>query len=335
MGAVYLAARADDEFQKQVAIKIVAAPLGDEDLLRRFRRERQILAELEHPQIARLLDGGTTEEGLPYLVMEYVDGVRIDEYCRTNRLPIDDRLRLFLRVCDAVQFAHNNLVIHRDLKPGNILVTSDGQPRLLDFGIASLVTADNDTPTATRTVAAMTPEYASPEQMRNERVTAGSDVYSLGVVLYELVAGVPAHDLSGKRPDEVYRIVTEEAPVAPSVAAGRAGRHALARQLRGDIDAIVSVALRKEPQRRYASVALLAEDVRRTLEGLPVVARGESLSYRARTFVRRHRVGVAAAAAIALSLVAGIVATTMQARVAEEQRREAESQRVRAERRFD
>ena len=335
MGAVYLAARADDEFQKQVAIKIVAAPLGDEDLLRRFRRERQILAELEHPQIARLLDGGTTEEGLPYLVMEYVDGVRIDDYCRTNRLSIDDRLRLFLRVCDAVQFAHNNLVIHRDLKPGNILVTADGQPRLLDFGIASLVTADNDTPTATRTVAAMTPEYASPEQLRNERVTAGSDVYSLGVVLYELVAGVPAHDLSGKRPDEVYRIVTEEAAVAPSVAAGRAGRHALARQLRGDIDAIVSVALRKEPQRRYASVALLAEDVRRTLEGLPVVARGESLSYRARTFVRRHRVGVAAAAAIVLSLVAGIVATTLQARVAEEQRREAESQRVRAERRFD
>ena len=334
MGAVYLAARADDEFQKQVAIKIVAAPLGDEDLLRRFRRERQILAELEHPQIARLLDGGTTEEGLPYLVMEYVDGVRIDEYCRTNRLSIDDRLRLFLRVCDAVQFAHNSLVIHRDLKPGNILVTADGQPRLLDFGIASLVTADNDTPTATRTVAAMTPEYASPEQIRNERVTAGSDVYSLGVILYELLAGVPAHDLSGKRPDEVYRIVTEEAPVAPSVAAGHTGRHALARHLRGDLDAIVSVALRKEPRRRYASVALLAEDVRRTLEGLPVVARGESLSYRARTFVRRHRVGVAAAAAIALSLVAGIVATTMQARVAEEQRREAESQRVRAERRF-
>jgi tetratricopeptide (TPR) repeat protein len=330
MGAVYLAARADDEFQKQVAIKIVAAPLGDDDLVRRFRRERQILAELEHPQIARLLDGGTTEEGLPYLVMEYVDGLRIDEYCRGHRLAIDDRLRLFLRVCDAVQFAHTHLVIHRDLKPGNILVTPDGQPRLLDFGIASLVTADPEASTATRTVAAMTPEYASPEQMRGERVTAASDVYSLGMVLYEVLAGEPAHDFAGRRPDEVYRIVTDVEPARPSVVAGRRGDAAWSRQLRGDLDASVLMALRKEPQRRYASVALLADDITRYLEGKPITARGEAVGYRARKFVRRHRIVVAAAAAFILALVGGIVATTWMAMEAERARADAVRERDRA-----
>jgi non-specific serine/threonine protein kinase/serine/threonine-protein kinase len=334
MGAVYLATRADDEFHKQVAIKIVAAPLGDDDLLRRFRRERQILAELEHPQIARLLDGGTTEEGLPYLVMEYVDGVRIDEYCAARHLGIADRLRLLLKVCDAVQLAHNNLVVHRDLKPGNILVTADGQPKLLDFGIASLVSADDQASTTRTGLAAMTPEYASPEQVRGERVTAASDVYSLGVLLYELLAGVAPYALAGKRPDEVYRIVTETEPLRPSLAAERTATPALARQLRGDLDAIVLAALRKEPQRRYASVTLLADDVRRYLEGQPVTARGEAVSYRARKFVRRHRLSVGAAAAVLLTLIGGIVATTRQARLAEEQRREADSQRVRAERRF-
>ena len=330
MGAVYLAARADDEFQKQVAIKIVAAPLGDDDLVRRFRRERQILAELEHPQIARLIDGGTTEDGLPYLVMEYVDGVRIDDYCQTRQLSIADRVRLFLRVCDAVQFAHNNLVIHRDLKPGNILVTPDGQPRLLDFGIASLVSADPAAPTATRTVAAMTPEYASPEQMRGERVTAASDVYSLGVVLYELLAGDSVHDFGGKRPDEVYRIVTELEPPRPSAVASRRGDTACARHLRGDLDATVLMAVRKEPQRRYASVALLADDLTRYLEGKPVTARGEAVAYRTRKFVRRHRMVVAAAAAFFLALVSGIVATTWMALEADRARADAVRERDRA-----
>ena len=336
MGAVYLATRADDTFHKQVAIKIVAAPLGDEDLLRRFRRERQILAELEHPLIARLLDGGATEEGLPYLVMEYVDGRRVDDYCQNTPLSVDDRLRLFLKICGAVQFAHSNLVVHRDLKPGNILVTPDGEPHLLDFGIASLVTADHESPSATRTDlgSVMTPDYASPEQVRGERVTVASDVYSLGVLLYGLLTGAPPYDLHDKRPDEIYRVLTESEPTRPSTVVARQGDRALVRKLSRDLDAIVLMALRKEPTRRYASVALLADDVRRSLEGRPVVARGEAVSYRARKFVSRHRLGVAAAAAIVLSLVAGIVATTRQARLADEQRREAENQRARAERRF-
>jgi len=336
MGAVYLGTRADDEFKKQVAIKIVAAPLGDEDLIRRFRRERQILAELEHPQIARLIDGGTTEEGLPYLVMEFVDGQGIDEYCAARRLSVPERLRLFRVVCDAVHYAHTNLVVHLDLKPQNVLVTADGQPKLLDFGIAALVSGDRDAASpVTRTgLAAMTPEYASPEQARGDRVTAASDIYSLGVVLYELLTGGRPHDLTGKRPDEIYRALADTDPSRPSAAASRAGDEPLARRLRGDLDAIVLMALRKDPQRRYASVAQLSDDLLRYLEGKPVTARGEAASYRGMMFARRHKVGVAAAVAVLVTLVGGIVATARQAQIAEAQRREAESQRERAERRF-
>ena len=334
MGAVYLATRADDEFSKEVAIKIVAAPLGDEDLIRRFRRERQILAGLEHPLIARLLDGGTTDEGLPYLVMEFVDGVRIDEYCRSRRLDTRERLRLFLDVCDAVQHAHANLVVHRDLKPQNILVTPDGRPRLLDFGIATLLTSESGTGFTQTALNAMTPEYASPEQLRGERISIASDVYSLGIVLYELLTGTRPHDLAGKRPDEIYRVVAETTPARPSLAATRQGDRPLARRLQGDLDAIVLTALRTEPARRYASVALLADDLRRHLGGRPVAARGETLSYRAYTFMRRHRVAVTAAAALLVTLLAGIAATARQARIADDQRHEAERQRARAERRF-
>ena len=335
MGAVYLATRADDEFQKEVAIKIVAAPLGDDDLVRRFRRERQILAELDHPLIARLLDGGTTDEGLPYLVMEFVDGVRIDEYCRVKALDARDRLRLFLDVCAAVEYAHAHLVVHRDLKPQNILVTPDGRPKLLDFGVATFAAGGGGTAPATQTALhAMTPDYASPEQLRGERITTASDVYSLGVVLYELLAGTRPHDLSGRPPDEVYRTVTDTMPMRPSAAAARRGDRPLARRLEGDLDAIVLTALRKDPERRYASVSLLADDVRRHLVGRPVTARGEALSYRAYTFVQRHRLTVAAAVVLLITLLAGIVSTTRQARIADEQRREAERQRALAERRF-
>ena len=334
MGAVYLAKRADDEFQKAVAIKIVAAPLGDEGLLRRFRRERQILAALEHPHIARLLDGGTTEEGLPYLVMEYVDGVRVDEYVRSRALTVDEIITLFRRICEAVQFAHRNLIVHRDLKPQNILITADGSPRLLDFGIATLVTADESEAGLTRTGAAMTPEYASPEQLRGERVTTASDVYALGVLLYELLAGTRPHDFASKRTDEAVRSVLDTDPPRPSVAAARRGVPLLARRLAGDLDAIVMMALRKEPERRYSSALALSEDLGRCQEGRPVAARGEAASYRARKFVRRHRLGVAAAAAIAATLVGGMAATAWQARVADRARHEADRQRARAERRF-
>jgi eukaryotic-like serine/threonine-protein kinase len=337
MGVVYLANRADDEYRKAVAIKVVAAPLGDEALVRRFRRERQILAQVEHPHIARLLDGGTTAEGLPFLVMEFVEGRRIDEYCTANRLDVPARLRLFRQVCEAVQQAHASLVIHRDLKPQNILVTADGTPKLLDFGIARLL-EDEGTQAGETTLAgaaALTPEYASPEQLRAERLTTASDVYSLGVLLYELLAGARPYEVGSRRPDEVLRAIAGREPARPSVVAAQAGDHQRARQLRGDLDTIVLAAMHADPARRYGSAASLAEDIARHLDGLPVSARGDSAAYRIGRFVRRHRVAAAAAAAVMIKLMGGMVATAWQARIADRQRQEAERQRARAERRFD
>jgi non-specific serine/threonine protein kinase/serine/threonine-protein kinase len=329
MGIVYKAVRADDAYRKAVAIKLVNSPLASDELVRRFRRERQILAGLDHPYIARLTDGGATEEGLPYLVMDFVEGVRIDEYCRTNRLGIGPRLMLFNKVCEAVQFAHANLVVHRDLKPQNILVTPDGTPRLLDFGVATLL-ADDGAPGLTVTaLLGLTPQYASPEQVRAERVTIASDVYSLGALLYELLTDRRPYELGGKGPADAIRIVAEEVPARPSVVAPSG-----ARVLRGDLDTIAMTALNKEPARRYASVADLAGDIQRYLDGRPVLARGDSVLYRTTKLIRRHRVGVAAGAAIAASLIGGIVATIRQTRIAVAERREAEMQRARAERRF-
>ena len=328
MGAVYLATRADDEFAKQVAIKIVAAPLGEDDLIRRFRRERQILAQLEHPNIARLFDGGTTDEGLPFLVMEFVDGIGIVEYCQSKGLDVRERLLLFLDVCAAVQHAHANLVIHRDLKPRNILITADGTPRLLDFGIAVLLSNSDAVAGATQTAShAMTPEYASPEQVRGERVGTATDVYSLGLLLYEMLTATRPYDVSGKRADEVYRLVCETEPARPSTAVHD---RTLSRRLSGDLDGIVMMALRKDPTRRYISVALLADDVRRHLDGRAVNARGEALSYRAVTFVRRHRLAVAGAVLLLLMLISGIVVTRRQAVEAERLRAAAVQERDRA-----
>ena len=235
MGAVYLARRADREFEKAVAIKIVAAPLGDDELVRRFRRERQILAGLDHPYIARLLDGGTTEDGLPYLVMEHVDGLPIDEYVRSHKLPVRRVLELFRNVCEAVQFAHGHLVVHRDIKPQNILVMPDGTPRLLDFGIATLVDVSGDgSARLTRTgVSAMTPEYASPEQLRGSRVTTASDVYSLGVLLYRLLTGTLPHDVSTKTPDEVYRLIVDTDPTPAEYHCAARGRSGASEGTRG------------------------------------------------------------------------------------------------------
>jgi non-specific serine/threonine protein kinase/serine/threonine-protein kinase len=330
MGTVYLGERADAQFQMRVAIKVIKRGMDSDAVLQRFRHERQILACLEHPNIARLLDGGTTAEGVPYFVMEYVDGQRIDEYCRSHRLPILDRLDLFRQVCSAVVYAHQNLVVHRDIKPSNILVTSDRVPKLLDFGIAKLLDPDGGDLTLATELGrqAMTPQYASPEQLRGDRVTTVSDVYALGVLLYELLVDTRPYEVTDKSADEARQIVVDTEVVKPSAMASRGGDPGTSRRLRGDLDTIVVTALRKDPAERYASVALLADDVRRHIEGLPVVARGDSWTYRMGRFVRRHKVGVAAAAAIVISLIGGVIATSWQARVAR-------AERARAERRIN
>jgi serine/threonine protein kinase/tetratricopeptide (TPR) repeat protein len=340
LGTVYLAARADDEYRKEVALKIVRRGLDTEDILRRFRNERQILAQLDHPNIARLIDGGTTPEGLPYFVMEYVKGEPAATYCDAHRLTPQQRLELFRKVCDAVTYAHQNLVIHRDLKPSNILVTSPGEPKLLDFGIAKLLGAEEDSLAQTMVdQRVMTPEYASPEQVKGEKVTTASDVYSLGVLLYELLTGRRPYRLKTRTPDEISRAITSQDPERPSTAVRRAGtskiEHRKSRFLQGDLDNIVLMAMRKEPGRRYASVAQFSDDVRRHLEGLPVIARKDTLFYRSGKFVARHKLGVAAAAVIALTLLGGIVATLAQARRATKEARIAARERDHAQRRFE
>lgn len=331
LGAVYLAARADDEYRKEVAIKLVRRGLDTEDILRRFRNERQILAQLDHPNIARLIDGGTTDEGLPYFVMEYVNGEPIGAYCDAHSLGTTERLNLFRKVCAAVTYAHQNLVIHRDLKPSNILVASDGEPKLLDFGIAKLLGQEEEALAQTMTAQrVMTPEYASPEQVKGEKITTASDVYSLGVLLYELLTGRRPYRLKTRTPDEISRAITSQEPERPSTAAAKVGGSSKieirnSKFLRGDLDNIVLMAMRKEPARRYTSVGQFSEDIRRHLAGLPVVARKDTVSYRTGKFVNRHWIGVAAATLIVLSLVGGIIATLIQVRTAHRERAKAEA----------
>jgi serine/threonine-protein kinase len=328
MGAVFLAERADGEFQQRVALKIVWRSFADTELTQRSRRERQILASLNHPHIARLLDGGVSKDGEPFLVMEYVEGSRIDDYCDAKNLSTAQRLKLFIAVCEGVSYAHQNLIVHRDIKPSNILVTEDGAVKLLDFGIAKLINPD-ESDAATETVAgarAMTPEYASPEQLRGLPVTTATDVYSLGVLLYELLTGRRPYRLQSRRTEEIARVICEEEPERPSQAiADSMGppsnpQSAIRnpQSLRGDLDNIVLMAMRKEPQRRYASVAQFAEDVRRHLEGLPVLAHRDTFNYRAGKFARRHKAGVAAASLVVLTLVVGIFTTAWQAKRATE-----------------
>ena len=343
LGAVYLAARADDEYRKEVALKLIRRGLDTDDILRRFRTERQILAQLDHPNIARLLDGGTSEDGLPYFVMEYVQGEPISTYCDLHGLKLNERLELFRKVCAAVTYAHQNLVVHRDLKPSNILVTSDGEPKLLDFGIAKLLSTDDElmfTQTAPG-MGAMTPDYASPEQVRGEKITTASDVYSLGVLLYELLTGKKPYRLTTRTSEELSRAVVEQEPERPSAALSSQERryHIAAPCLCGDLDNIVLMALRKDQERRYSSVAQFSGDIRRHLEGLPVIAHKDTVSYRASKFIRRNAVGVTAAVFVLLSLLGGIVATAWQARratsnarTAEEQARTASAERDRAQR---
>jgi len=330
MGVVYEGTRDDAEFERRVAIKLLPAALASAALDERFRFERQVLADLDHPNIARLFDAGSTDDGVPYLVMEYVDGEPIDAWCRSRQLNIRQRVELLLAVCQAVAHAHQNLVVHRDLKPGNILVTAPGQPKLLDFGIATLITEQGRSAGVTRTGQhSFTPEYASPEQVRGERVTTASDVYSLGVLLYAILAGRPPHALAELTPLEAMRAICEVDPPAPS------GVAALTDQglLRGDLDAIVLKALRKDPGERYRSVFDLDADLTAWLAGRPVTAGPSSLGYRTRKFVARHRVSVAAATVAMLASLGGGGVAVWQARVAAEQRDRAEN-RFREARQF-
>lgn len=315
MGSVYLAERDDSEYRVRVAIKIIRGGPAGGDSIRRFRAERQILAGLDHPNVARLLDGGTTVEGLPWLALEYVDGRPIDEWCDRRRLSVDQRIDLFLEVCSAVEYAHGKLVVHRDLKPGNVLVTDEGVPKLLDFGIAKLLDPDGDDPNRTAThLRMMTPAYASPEQVRGEAVTTATDVYALGLLLYELLSGRPAQRVTSSDHWEVQRAVCEREPERPATvlteevaeARNTTSSH-LSRALRGDLDHILEMALRKEPERRYPSVAAFADELRRYRQGRPVLARGSSLGYRAGKFVRRNTRSVAAGSVVAL-LFLGTVA---------------------------
>ena len=319
MGAAYLAERADQAYKKRVAIKLIKRGMDTDAIVRRFLHERQILANLSHPNIAMLLDGGTTDDGLPYFIMEYVEGLPIDAFCRANRLSIADRLKLFRTVCDAVHYAHENRVIHRDLKPGNILVTPKGIPKLLDFGIAKVLDVEHGQHTGDGTLLAraMTPQYASPEQVRGEPITAASDVYSLGVLLYEILTGRPPYRFAGRTRAEAERLVCEEPPPPPSTVveqerAASCGQSAaeLRRSLAGNLDAIALTALRKGPEQRYATARALSDDIERHLERRPIEARPEPAHARALNFVRRRSVFWPAVGA-AILIVATVVALTI------------------------
>ena len=313
MGNVYLAARSDDAFEKLVALKVIRRGLDTDEITRRFRAERQILAILDHPNIARLLDGGTTDDGLPYFVMEYIEGEPIDKYCEAHKVTVAERLKLFQAVCAAVSYAHRNLIVHRDIKPGNVLVTKDGAPRLLDFGIAKLLTPQTAGHEMTITdVRPLTPEYASPEQVRSEPVTTASDIYSLGVLLYWLLTGHRPYRSAMASPAEIEIAICEEEPERPSDRAPQERR----RQLQGDIDTIVLMALRKEPRRRYTSVEQFSDDIRRHLAKVPVIARPDTLGYGASRFVQRNKAWVVMAAITFLSLAGGVATSLWQTRVA-------------------
>ena len=343
MGTVYLADRADGQFEQRVALKLIRPGMGRHEILRRFLQERQILARLQHPNIARLLDGGITAEGQPYFAMEFVDGQPITEYCDARRLGIDERLHLFRAVAEAVAYAHLNLVVHRDIKPSNILVTERGVPKLLDFGIAKLLHETDSEDTLIETQAGlqvMTPEYAAPEQVRGDAVTTATDTYALGVALYELLTGHRPYYFDKRTPAEIERVICNQPPARPSTVVARAtdapqsdGSTAaitpetiaaaralpmrrLRRHLSGDLDTILLKALRKEPHRRYANAEAFVEDLRRLREGHPVRARKDTVGYRVRAFVRRHRAGVATTVAVAVLLLAGLGGSLLQMRSA-------------------
>jgi eukaryotic-like serine/threonine-protein kinase len=321
MGAVYLAHRADGQFEQQVAIKLIDLPFVTDLFRERFRQERQILARLSHPNIARMLDGGVSEDGELYLAMEYADGLPIQPYCAQHSLSIRERIALFKSVCTAVRFAHQNLVVHRDLKPDNIIVLEDGTPKLLDFGTAKLLTAVDTRAEGDFTrqgFHSFTPQYASPEQVLGHPISTASDVYSLGVLLYLLSTGVHPYELKEFTTAEMIRVICEEQPPSPS-------EKAVSGKLDSDIDAIVLKALRKEPEERYASVDLLIADLQAYLDGRPVAAHQGSFRYHAVKFARRNKVALAVSALLGVSVMAGTGGVMWQARIANAQRRKAEA----------
>ncbi len=352
MGAVYLAERVNSDFKQKVALKLIKRGMDSEAILKRFARERKILSTLRHPNIAQLIDGGVSSEGLPFFAMEYVEGLPLNQYCRERQLSLEERLGIFRQICSAVENAHQNLIIHRDLKPTNIVVTSDGCAKLLDFGIAKVLSDDGfeNTNTATR-AKVFTPEYASPEQILGKTVTTATDVYSLGVILYELLAEHRPYETKGRSFDEIVKSVCETEPVRPSAwisdlgfrisdsketgsnnqrtARGESQTNQQSaiinpKFLKGDLDNIILKALRKEPAERYGSVQQFSDDVLRFLQGLPVLARPQTLNYRFGKYVRRHRAGVLAAVLVLLSLIGGISVATWQAVVARRERAKSE-----------
>lgn len=356
MGLVYLAERDDGQFEQQVAIKVLRSDGLSDAGVQRFLLERQVLATLSHPSIARVFDGGVLDDGRPYLVMEYVEGEPITQYCDRHRLSIRERLQLFTAVCDAVQHAHRNLVVHRDLKPSNILVTAEGHIKLLDFGIAKLLNATEEEtgPNLTRTGAhLMTPEYAAPEQIKGQGITTATDVYALGILLYELLTGCRPYDGDERSPYEVMQLVCEREPTRPSTAisfvargerkgaqdasadelaaARNTRRRLLQERLKGDLDAIILYALRKEPSHRYSSVQALVDDVRNHLQGHAVHARRHSFGYKVKKTIQRHKWPIAVAAVIALLLVGYATTVTYQAAALAEERDRATQEAERAE----
>ncbi|MCZ2148287.1 MAG: protein kinase [Bryobacterales bacterium] len=323
MGVVYLAERDDQQYHKKVALKLVQQGHDTKFVLDRFRQERQILAQLEHPNIARFIDGGITKEGIPYYVMEFVEeGDTLVQYCQRRNLPVRERLRLFLQVANAVYYAHRNLVVHRDLKPSNILVDKHGMVKLLDFGIAKVLDQEPASGHVTQTVVRMmTPDYGSPEQVLGHPITIATDVYSLGAILYELLTDLPAHRFKNYSTAEIERIICHEDPPLPSVAVLRQEKtpehERRSRDLAGDLDSITAMAMRKEPERRYPSVGRLMDDIERYLNGQVVLAHRGTIRYHAAKFVRRHKLPIIAAAMVLLTLVGGFTATAYQARRAE------------------
>ena len=342
MGAVYLAERLNSDFKQKVALKIIRRGMDSDAILKRFATERRILSTLKHPNIAPLLDGGISSEGLPFFVMEFVEGLPLNQFCAEKNLDLEARLKIFRQICSAVDYAHKNLIVHRDLKPSNVIVTEDGTPKLLDFGIAKVLENEDSETTVTMTREKIfTPEYASPEQITGKNVTTATDVYSLGVILYEILSGHRPFETRGKSFDEIVKSICETEPPKPSDAvtnfkdartADKSENPQSAirnmQSLRGDLDNIVLKALRKEPSERYGSVQQFSEDISRFLGGLPILARPQTVKYRFGKYVKRHRAGVFAAALVLLSLVGGISVATWQAIVA---RRE----RARAEQRFN